>query len=141
MRPTFSSSEWSLGDDLFQGMALDGEVGSGGGPLVVNHFEGFFEVAGAHPHDNDAHPIVDLFYGQWLHLFARTVEVEVLDHSHDETRDRNRLSQGFFQFQRAHGGLIDDDRSGVGRLVGQGASLDHAQSHDFNEVAIRFIHA
>ena len=93
-----------------------------------------------HSHDNGTHPIVDLCYDKWPNSCSRTAKVEVLDHPHDAPLpvrgDGNRAPQGFFQLQPAHCGLIYYGCFGVGRLVGQGASLDHSQSHDSNEVAI-----
>ena len=113
---------------FFEGLTPDGEVRYGGRPLVVDHLEGFFEVPGAHSHDNGTHVTVNRFHDQWFYLVAGTVEVEVLDHPNDApirftatySDMGNGPSQGLFQFPSAHGGLIYHDRFGVGRLVGQG---------------------
>ena len=56
---------------------------------------------------------------------------EVVDH----------LAQRFFPPQHLHSSLVDDDSSVIGRVVGQGASLGHAQAHDLDEVAIHAIYS
>ena len=101
-------------------------------------------MARVHPHESDARPVSDLFYNQWLYLITRTVEVEVLNHAYDALSsflDGDRLAQRLCQSQYPRGGLVDDDRIGVGRFVGQGASLGHTQSHNFDKVAICLIHS
>ena len=124
---------------FFEGCTMDGGVRYGGRPLVVDHLEGFSEMPGAHSHGNDTHVTVNLSHDQWSYLTAGTEDVEILDHPNDDARTTdkgNGPSQGLFQFPPANGGLIHHDRFGVGQLVGQGTSLDHAQCHDLNEVAI-----
>ena len=130
-----------FGGDLLEGMALDGAVGGDGGPLVVDHSEGFFEMPGLDPNDDDAGPSIELFQHQWLHLASRTVEVEVLDDAHDAlvSPGGHGLAQWVLQSQHPDGGLVDDHRFGIGRRVGKGASLEHAQAHDLDEVGIHLV--
>ena len=102
-------------------------------------------MPGLYLHDNGTHPASDRSHEQRLYLPVRAIEAEVLNHADDapvlafEVVDH--LAQRFFPPQHLHSSLADDDSSVIGRIVGQGSSLGHAQAHDFDEVAIHAIYS